>query len=56
MRSGDRDHCLGLGGIAMRTSRRRGRVWGAVVAVLMLRHFRQTHIGAHRGMRPVFLG
>ena len=48
-----RDQCLGLGGTAMHSSRRRGRVWGAV---LMQRHFRQNHMGAYRGMRPVFLG
>lgn len=37
----------------MHSSRRRGRVWGVV---LMLRHFRQIHIGAYRGMRPFILG
>ena len=43
--SGYRDHCLGLGGTAMHSSRR-----------LMLRHRRQTHMGGYRGMRPIFLG
>jgi hypothetical protein len=52
--SSHRDHSLGLGGTAMHSSRHRGRVWEAV---LMLRHFRQTHMGAYRGMRrPSFLG
>lgn len=37
----------------MHSSRRRGRVWGAV---LMPRPFRETHMGAYRGMRPLFLG